>query len=96
MMEQRQGLSAMGAEQQETPMMEQGETGAQEQQEPQGITVEDVARALMAGKTPEELVQAGVPVELIKAAIQMLQQQAQAQAGQGQPQGQGLSAAGMR
>jgi len=95
-MGQRQGLSAMGNEQQEMPMMEQGETGAQEQQEPQGVTVEDVAQALMAGKTPEELMQAGIPVELIKQAIQMLQQQGQAQAGQGQPQGQGLSAAGMQ
>ena len=90
------GLSGMRMEQQETPIMEQGETGAMEQQKQGGITVEDVAQALMSGVSPEELMKKGVPVELIKAAIQMLQQQGQAQAGQEQPQGQGLSAAGMQ
>jgi len=94
MMGQGQGLSAMGAEQQEMPAMEQGETGAQEQQEPQGVTVEDVIKALMQGTTPEQLMQAGIPVELIKQAIQVLQQQGQAQAAQEQPQG--LSQAGMQ
>jgi len=62
MMGQMQGLSAMGAEQQEAPGMEQGETAQMEQGEQQGgVTVEEVAQALMAGKSPEELVKAGVP-----------------------------------
>jgi len=96
MMQQGQGLSAIGAEQQEAPGTEQGETGAQEQQEPQGITVEDVVKALMQGISPEELIKHGVPPELIKQAIQIIQQLAQAQSPQGQPQGQGLSQAGIQ
>ena len=95
-----QGLSAIGNEPQEAPSTEQGETGAQEQQEPQGITVEDVVKALLAGINPEELIKKGVPAELIKQAIQLIQQHAQGQAaqqqGQGQPQPQGLSATGMQ
>ncbi len=95
-MGQGQGLSAMGAEQQEAPATEQGETGAQEQQEgPKGISLEDIVKALMSGVTPKQLLEAGVPEELIKQAIQIIQQHA-AQVGQGHPQGQGLSAAGMQ
>jgi len=97
MMGQGQGLSAMGAEQQEAPATEQGETGAQEQQEPQGVTLEDVVKALMQGATPQQLQDAGIPIELIKQAIQMIQQQSQGHMGQGgQQQGQGLSQAGMQ
>ena len=42
------------------------------QQTPSSITLEQVMQALVAGATPEELVQAGVPVELIKRAMQMI------------------------
>jgi len=54
-------------------------------QAPQGgISVEQVAQMLMQGADPQELLQKGIPAEIIKAAIQMLQQQQQAQ--QSQPQ----------
>jgi len=89
MMQQGQGLSTMGA--QDAP--DQQDTGAQQQ----GITVEDVVKALMQGATPEQLLQAGVPEEMIQQAIQILQQQAQQQGQGGQPQQpQGLSQAGMQ
>ena len=45
-------------------------------------TVEEVAQYLMQGITPEQLAQAGVPVELIEQAIAMLQQQMAAQGAQ--------------
>ena len=70
-MQQGQGLSTMGA--QDASDMQQ-DAGAQQQQ---GITVEDVVKALMQGATPEQLLQAGVPQEMIQQAIQILQQQAQ-------------------
>jgi len=94
MIQQGQGLSAVGTGQQGTPGTEQG--GGQ--QEPQGITVEDVIKALMQGISPEELIKHGVSPELIKQAIQIIQQlaQAQSQSPQGQPQGQGLSQAGIQ
>ena len=47
------------------------------QQAPSSITLEQVVQALVAGATPEELVQAGVPVELIKRAMQMINSQTQ-------------------
>lgn len=47
------------------------------QQTPSSITLEQVMQALVEGVTPEELVQAGVPVELIKRAIQMINSQTQ-------------------
>lgn len=47
-------------------------------------TVEEVAQLLMQGITPEELANAGVPVELIEQAIAMLKQQMAAQGGQPQ------------
>ena len=47
------------------------------QQTPSSITLEQVMQALVEGVTPEELVQAGVPVELIKRAMQMINSQAQ-------------------
>ena len=47
------------------------------QQTPSSITLEQVMQALVAGATPEELVQAGVPVELIKRAMQMIYSQTQ-------------------
>ena len=47
------------------------------QQTPSSITLEQVMQALVAGATPEELVQAGVPVELIKRAVQMINSQTQ-------------------
>ena len=60
-----QGLAAQQA----------GMSGAQ--QPPSSITLEQVMQALVAGATPEELVQAGVPVELIKRAMQMINSQTQ-------------------
>ena len=47
------------------------------QQTPSSITLEQVIQALVAGATPEELVQAGVQVELIKRAMQMINSQTQ-------------------
>ena len=47
------------------------------QQTPSSITLEQVIQALVAGATPEELVQAGVPVGLIKRAMQMINSQTQ-------------------
>ena len=47
------------------------------QQTPSSITLEQVMQALVAGATPEELVQAGVQVELIKRAMQMINSQTQ-------------------
>ena len=47
------------------------------QQAPSSITLEQVMQALVAGATPAELVQAGVPIELIKRAIQMINSQTQ-------------------
>ena len=47
------------------------------QQTPSSITLKQVMQALVAGATPEELVQAGVPVELIKRAMQMINSQTQ-------------------
>lgn len=42
-------------------------------------SVKDVVMMLMQGMSPEELVQGGIPQELVVAAIQMLQQQMQPQ-----------------
>lgn len=42
-------------------------------------SVKDVVTMLMQGMSPEELVQGGIPQELVVAAIQMLQQQMQPQ-----------------
>ena len=53
----------------------------------QQISIEEVMQYLMQGITPEQLVQAGVPVELIEQAIAMLQQQMAAQGGGGQMPG---------
>jgi hypothetical protein len=51
-------------------------------------TVEEVIVLLMQGRTPEELVQMGVPPEMIMQAIEILEQQmaAQPQGGGGMPQ----------
>ena len=45
-------------------------------------TVEEISQLLMEGVTPEELVQAGIPQELIMQAIQILEQQMAQQAPQ--------------
>lgn len=42
-------------------------------------SVKDVVMMLMQGMSPEELIQGGIPQELVVAAIQMLQQQMQPQ-----------------
>ena len=42
-------------------------------------SVKDVAMMLMQGMSPEELVQRGMPQELVQAAVQMLRQQMQLQ-----------------
>ena len=49
-------------------------------------TVEEIIQLLMEGATPEELVQAGIPQELIMQAIQILEQQLAQQAPQQAPQ----------
>jgi uncharacterized protein (DUF433 family) len=50
------------------------------------VSVEDVVNMLMQGVTPDELVQQGVPVELIEQAIAMMEAQAMQQEA-GMPQG---------
>lgn len=55
-------------------------------------TVQEIAQALMQGITPDQLIQAGIPQELVQQAIQLVRQmQAQQQGAQGQasqaPQG---------
>lgn len=44
--------------------------------------VEEVAQLLMQGVEPEELLEQGIPAEVIQQAIQMLMQQAQQQSAQ--------------
>ena len=83
MNQQAGGLSTMGVEQM-----------PQETAEQRGMTVEDVVKALMQGISPEELMKQGVPPELIKQAIEMLQSQMGGQ--QVPPQEQGLSQMGMQ
>jgi len=73
----------------------QGNSGAGAQE----VTVEEVVQLLMQGVQPQELVDAGVPVDLIEQAIMIIQEQMKAQQpqGMGQGGGQGLakSLAGM-
>ena len=61
--------------------------------------IEQVKAALMQGMSPEELVQNGVPQEVVQMAIQELQaeqgQQAQAQGPAVTPAGQGLAGQGV-
>lgn len=52
-----------------------------QQQPQQQVGVEQVAAMLMQGVTPEELVQKGVPVQVIEQAMMLIQQQQQPQAG---------------
>ncbi len=59
------------------------ESGAPGAGSGQPITVEELAALLAQGITPDELQAAGVPVELIKQAIAMLNQQAPAAPTQG-------------
>jgi hypothetical protein len=52
------------------------------------VTVEEVVQLLMKGVQPQELVDAGVPLELIEKAVAIIKQQMQAQGGQAPaPQG---------
>ena len=91
-MEETQGLSkAAGGGMDEAKMQE---------------LLQQVMQMLQQGTTPEELLQMGVPKEIIDYAIQMLQQQGgvqqapagaaeqQAMAAEQQPQGGGLSRMG--
>lgn len=58
--------------------MEEMGLAAQSAQQAQPSTeemVQQVMQALMEGMSPEELLQQGVPAEVIQMAIQMLQQQ---------------------
>jgi hypothetical protein len=58
--------------------------------------VQKVAALLQQGVTPEQLLEQGVPQEVIEAAIRLLQEQ-QAQMGQQRnPEAQGLAARSMR
>lgn len=63
-------------------MNEQGLAGQSMGQQPQVDMemVKKVAEMLMQGMTPEDLMAKGVPVEVIKAAMQIIQQQQQQQA----------------
>ena len=72
------GLAA-SAVQQQAPI-------AQQQQAP--ITVEEIAQLLKQGITPEELIQNGVPQELVEQAALLVQQEIQAGKAQ-QPSAQG-------
>lgn len=72
------GLAA-SAVQQQAPI-------AQLQQAP--ITVEEIAQLLKQGITPEELIQNGVPQELVEQAAMLIQQEMQAGKAQ-QPSAQG-------
>jgi hypothetical protein len=60
-MEEQQGLSASGAGGNEAKMQE---------------LVEQVVQMLQQGTSPEELLQMGVPEEIIQYALQMLEQSA--------------------
>jgi hypothetical protein len=64
----QQGLAAQGQSQQ-GQMQQQGQ-----------MTVEMVVKALMEGARPEELVQMGVPQQMVEQAMMMLQQQSQPEA----------------
>jgi hypothetical protein len=58
-------------------------------QGPQGGDIlQEVIGMLQGGATPEQLVQMGIPVEIIEAAMAQLSQAAQAPVG---PQGSGLA-----
>jgi len=74
-MNEQPQLSAMG----------QGQAGqGQAPQQPQQGTIEQVIELLMKGATPEELLQMGVPEEMIRQAIELVQQhQAQQEQAQG-------------
>ncbi len=54
-------------------------------------TVEELVALLKQGVTPQELVQQGVPPELIEQAIAILQQEVQTRQPQGQPVQGGLA-----
>ena len=58
-------------------------------------SVEELVQLLMQGITPEELVQAGVPQQLVEQAVAMAQQMA-AQQGPTQANAEGLAAQGMQ
>lgn len=65
----------------EDNMEEMGLAGASAMQGQQGNQEEmvgQVIQALMQGMSPEELLQQGVPAEIIQMAIQMIKQQMQA------------------
>ena len=82
-----------GAPAQQAPQ-DGGGLAQQGQQQNMQQAVEQVIALLQQGHTPEELIKGGIPAELVKMAVQMLQQEAQQQ-GQGQGQPQGLAGQGM-
>lgn len=55
------------------------------------ITIEEIVQLLMQGITPDELVQNGVPPELVQEAMMLVQQQVQAGQGVKQPQQSGFA-----
>ena len=69
-----------GAPAQQMPQQMAPQGGGQDQM----AMIEQIIEMLMQGVDPEELIQQGIPPELIMAAIDMLEQQLAAQ-GQGQP-----------
>lgn len=52
---------------------------AQSVSAPSQISVQQIVQMLMQGAEPEELVQMGIPEEMVTQAIQVLMQQMQAQ-----------------
>jgi hypothetical protein len=91
---EQSGLSALGVQPQ---VEEQSVMSAPEEVAGGGagspVSIEEVVKALLAGVSPEELIQAGVPVEVVQQAVEMVRQEAQAQPMA--PETQGLSAMGV-
>lgn len=81
-----QGLAAQVAPQSQNPPMQEPVAQAELP------SVEQIAQALMKGISPEELLQAGIPRELIEQAMMLVQQAMEAQQGQTPPQQGGLAA----
>ena len=77
----------------------QGQGGGQMDQAKMMELVQQVARLLAQGVSPQELMQKGVPEEVIQMAMQMVQEQQEPQMAPQVPnsvQGQGLAAEAMQ
>lgn len=81
------GLAEIGGVLPQTPP-----TQDQAQPQPQMIPIQELVELLKQGITPQELVQNGVPMELVDQALAVLQQEVQAgQQGPAIPQQGGLA-----